>query len=86
MRRLKNTGKNFWRGLKKGELKVVPRAVLRVVLKDVRKVVPKDVKKVVLKGVPRVQLKKRYWMQGIFWRKEYRRRLLQDASDFRSRR
>ena len=25
MRRLKNTGKNFWRGLKKGELKGVPR-------------------------------------------------------------
>ena len=47
MRRLKNTGKNFWRGLKKSELKVVPRAVLRVVLKDVLK----DVRKV----VPRVQ-------------------------------
>ena len=74
MRRLKNTGKNFWRGLKKGELKVVPRAVLRVVLK------------VVLKGVPRVLQKKRYRMQGVFLPKVYRRRLLQDASDFRSRR
>lgn len=31
MRRLKNTGKIFLRGLKKGELKVVPRAVLKVV-------------------------------------------------------
>lgn len=66
MRRLKNTGKNFWRGLKKGELKVVPRAVLRVVLKDVRKVVPKDVKKVVLKVVPRVLQRKRYPLQGVF--------------------
>lgn len=50
MRRLKNTGKNFWRGLKKGELKVVPR----------------DVLKVVKKVVPRVLQKKRYRMQGVF--------------------
>lgn len=54
MRRLKNTGKNFWRGLKKGELKVVPRDVLKVVLKVVKKV------------VPRVLQKKRYRMQGVF--------------------
>ena len=50
MRRLKNTGKNFWRGLKKGEQKGVPR------------VVKKGVPKVVLK----VQLTKRYRMQGVF--------------------
>ena len=62
MRRLKNTGKNFWRGLKKGELKGEQ------------------------KGVPRVLQKKRYRMQGVFLPKVYRRRLLQNASDFRSRR
>lgn len=33
MRRLKNTGKNFWRGLKKGELKVVLKGVPRVLQK-----------------------------------------------------
>ena len=34
MRRLKNTGKNFWRGLKKGELKVVLKGVPRVWKRD----------------------------------------------------
>lgn len=42
------------------------------------------------KGVPRVLPqalpKKRCLMRETFWRKAYRRRLLQDASDFRSRR
>ena len=66
MRRLKNTGKNFWRGLKKGELKVVPRDVLKVVLKVVLKDVKKVVLKVVRKVVPRVLQKKRYRMQGVF--------------------
>ena len=41
-------------------------------------------------AVPRVWKKvlqrKRYPLQGVFWRKVYRRKLLLDASDFRSRR
>ena len=42
MRRLKNTGKNFWRGLKKGELKGVPRAVLKGEKKGVPRVWKRD--------------------------------------------
>ena len=53
MRRLKNTGKNFWRGVKKGELKVVPRAVLRVVLK----VVPRGVLRVNAKQCEKLSLR-----------------------------
>ena len=34
MRRLKNTGKNFWRGLKKGEQKGVLKSVPRVWKRD----------------------------------------------------
>ena len=53
--------------------RVVPRVVRKVVLKDVRRV------------VPRVLQRKRYQSQGVVEPKVSRRRQLQNASDFHSR-